>query len=81
MAKYKTKEKIIDAIQWNGTEKSCHDVIAFCSDIFWSPPDILVLDNKEGSLQIYKNDYIIKDNEEFYILDSESFENQFKLIK
>ena len=82
MAKYKRKKEIVDAIQWNGTEKSCHEVIAFCPDIFWSPPDIIVLDCAEGSIQVYKDEYIVKDiNNEFYIHSSEDFENLYKLIK
>lgn len=82
MAKYKRKEKIVEAIQFDGTEKSCHEVIAFCPDAFWSPPDIVVIDNASGTIQVYKDDYIVKDDDgEFYVHSSEDFEDLYKLMK
>jgi hypothetical protein len=82
MAIYKRKKEIVNAIQFDGTERSCHEVIAFCPDAFWSPPKTVVIDNASGTVQVYKDDYVVKDSSgEFYVHSSDDFENLYKLIE
>lgn len=58
--KYKRKEKIIEAIQWDGSEDTLQEIRDFCPTISWNEDcNILLIDCSVGTLQVDIGDYII----------------------
>lgn len=87
--KYITKPIIIEAIQWDGTNKGIEKIEQKFPDILiWSSwefndsgdgHEILLIDNNIGDLRIKKGDYIIKDlNGEYYPCGADIFEQKYQ---
>lgn len=61
MAKFKKKPVEIEAIQWDGTENSSHEILRFCDTATWHVlGNIMMIDTLEGTLQVSVNDWVIK---------------------
>lgn len=67
MAKFRKKPVVIDAVQWDGSEKGWHEVVvpfAKPDDVFFceGPGGLIELeiDTLEGKMTAAKNDWIIR---------------------
>lgn len=82
MAKYKRKKEIVDAIQWNGTEKSSHEILRFCDVATWNTSvNIMMIDTLEGTMEVREEDWIIKGIKgEFYPCKPDIFKETYDLV-
>jgi hypothetical protein len=61
MANFRKKPVVIDAIQYNGSEQSLHEVLGFCAphDAYGKDGSVMI-PTKEGTMRADKNDWIIR---------------------
>ena len=61
VTKYRKKPVVIDALQWDGSEESSHEIIRFCNMATWNIPiNTIVIDTLEGTMRVDEKDYVIK---------------------
>ena len=79
--KFRKKPVVIEAIQWNGENKT--EIIFFINETsFFSEEGILFIDTLEGKMKASISDWIIKDvNGEFYPCKPDIFEKTYDIIK
>ena len=79
--KFRKKPVVIEAIQWNGENKT--EIIFFINETsFFSEEGILFIDTLEGKMKASISDWIIKGvNGEFYPCKPDIFEKTYDIIK
>ena len=67
--------KKVKVVQWNGN--NLDEVIELCGNNAWMDSYGLTVRAFNGARLVFKGDYIINDNEKFYILDEKKFNNNY----
>lgn len=88
MPKFRKKPVVIEAVQWNGNNRS--DITAFCSIAKWeqtpfegerSEPPVLVIPTLEGDHRAVPGDWIIRGVKgEFYPCKPDIFEQTYDIF-
>jgi hypothetical protein len=80
---YKKKPVVIEAVQWDGKNKS--EIISFCNSCYFTSYGVvkdLFIDTLEGDMQATVGDYIIKGVEgEFYPCKPKIFELTYEIVE
>jgi hypothetical protein len=81
MAKYRKKPVVIEAIQWDGTTESSHEIIKFADVIWHCNHNHMTICTLEGNMKASIGDYIIKGVQgEFYPCKPDIFESTYELV-
>lgn len=78
--KYRKKPVIIEAIQWNGENKS--EILSFANKSAYITAGGLTINTLEGNMKASVGDYIIKGvNGEFYPCKPDIFEKTYEKVE
>ena len=73
--KYKVIPKVVKVVQWN--KDNFDEVIELCGTNAWTDNYGLSVRAANGTRLVFQGDFIIKDDEKFYVLDKEKFRNNY----
>ncbi len=84
MPKFRKKPVIIDAVQYNGTEKSAKEIQSMKKDIKWLGAEghyFLIIPTLEGDMRAEAGDWIIKGvKNEFYPCKNDIFLETYEKV-